>query len=97
MNQMSLLEPDAPGSHQDAALGRLMARWIDALARKEAIPYRDREARIDADTVAFDIEQEIVESLKGRTPAVIFHRNEWYVVSRSILLKAELINLEESA
>jgi hypothetical protein len=96
MSRLSPLDAAETNPSNDG-LAVLMGRWLDALARKDAIPAKDREGRIDADTVAFDIEREIVGALEGRTPAVIFHRNEWYVLSRSILLKAEFINLEESS
>lgn len=96
MNHFSFLETCDKMEQDDHVLASLMRRWLDALARKEAIPIKNREARIDADTVAFDIEREIVESLDGRIPAVVFFRNEWYVISRSMLLKAEFVNLEES-
>ena len=98
MNQLSLLEPEPTGANRpNGRLADLMDRWREALARKEAIPVKDREGRIEADSVAYDIEREIVEALEGRIPAVVYHRGAFYVLSRSMLLQAELINLEEQA
>lgn len=86
---------DAPPS--ESSLGRLVASWRAACERKEAIPYRNREARIEADAAAFAIEREIVAELDGRTPAVLYYRGEWYALSGHMILKAEFINLEEEA
>jgi len=101
MNQMSLLDTEPIKLNvRNRTLATLMGRWLDALAREQALPAKDREGRIDAATVAFGIEREIIAelaSLEGKIPAVIIYRNEWYIVSRSVLLKAEFINLEESA
>jgi len=96
MNQLSLLDAEPTDVNvRNRTLATLMARWLDALARKESIPVKNREARIDADTVAYDIEREINEALEGRIPVAIFYRNEFYILQRHMLFKAELINLED--
>ncbi len=84
---------DAPPA--EGVLGRLVASWRDACDRKEAIPYKNREARIEADAAAFAIEREIIAELGDRVPAVLYYRGEWYALSKHLILKAEFINLEE--
>jgi len=96
MNQLSLLDTKpAEANVRNRTLATLMARWLDALAREQAIPVKDREGRIDAATAAFEIEQEIVLALDDRIPVAIFYRNQFYILQRHMLFKAELINLED--
>ena len=92
MSQLGLF--DAKPATGDPGLADLFRRWRDAVAAYDRIPVKDREARIEADTDAFDIERAIVDSLEGRTPCVVLYEGNHYILARSMVLKATLIDLE---
>lgn len=76
-------------------LAEKMARYVEARDRAESVPSKDQKARIRAFEDFYKAENDVVEALGGKVPAVIRYGGKTYCIARSLIVEATEFNLED--